>query len=947
MVLIFFPNMIPPYSIFCLVVGIGERGRFCSFSPPPLSFSSWFSLSALVPGYLPRDGAPQVSIERLPLITSPDYQPLPALQACAPINDTACVTVVYSAPPDLESAADTIFQALASDLNLTFHGQCSTLDFTNPNASYGVCSLPSGTQSSPTDVVSDFFESRVTALFPLGVALPSSDPSQSLDPFLQGTELFYNGSGDTADNMTQLVTAYTSALITAAGGQKPELNLRRGYFPQPDAVLPSSNLYQVAANFFLLIPPSLLLVFCVTDFVYEKEHEIRRGLNMVGLKDTAYLFSVWFFWSMIGLVASLLIYLLGLIIGIPIMTRCNFFVVILMFWLSAMAHVSLALLFAVFPRKTRTASNIGFAYLILILFVAAFISPSFIYLWWYEGLVAIDVIRVLLYFLPAFHFSKVLADITYVVTSPDDDAFFSFGDLYKAPEFGLVASVPVPNDALLMLLALTAGYGLIAWYLDAVYDSVSRSRRNVLFFLSPRYWGFRRTWAERLGFSGGVGGCIPFTTPDPTCGILAQVTPGDPLSAVDPTLLGLSPEEDHSDVIAEAQRAFVAPENAAAIRVQNLSVTYRSLVPWRKSHRAVQGISFAVPPRTCFSLLGHNGAGKTTTLGAMIGLLPPTSGRIEIFGLDTATHIDQIQEWLGVCPQFEVVWPYLTGREHLKFFARFRGVPHKQAKSTVDQLLEAVGLTYAANRRSRTYSGGMRRRLALAIAMIAEPRLIFLDEPSSGLDVSNRRKVWDLILRLKRVSLVVLVSHAIKEVETLADTIMIMAEGRAKAFGTSLRLKNQWGRGYRLLIEAASLEAVEAANTLVLSIIPDGSADLLETQGNQLIYQVPSQYLDKLSALFSQIDDLMEAPPHGAAGAGLGVGHDTPGGPSTSSKGGSQQEYTQTSTNLRHSDVQACPIVSYSISISSLEEVFLRTFEADSEDGDEYVPDEDSDHHGP
>merc|ERR1711871_730295 len=160
---------------------------------------------------------------------------------------------------------------------------------------------------------------------------------------------------------------------------------------------------------------------------------------------------------------------------------------------------------------------------------------------------------------------------------------------------------------------------------------------------------------------------------------------------------------------------------------------------------AVNDVSLAMFPGQVFCLLGHNGAGNTTTLSILCGLLPPSGGDALIFGRSIKTHMSSIRQIMGVCPQHDVLFATLTVREHLLLYAGIKGVPNDQAANEAEEKIRQVGLVEKANVRSAQLSGGMKRKLSLAIALIGSSKIVFLDEPTSGMDPYSRRSTWNTI----------------------------------------------------------------------------------------------------------------------------------------------------------------------------------------------------------
>lgn len=211
--------------------------------------------------------------------------------------------------------------------------------------------------------------------------------------------------------------------------------------------------------------------------------------------------------------------------------------------------------------------------------------------------------------------------------------------------------------------------------------------------------------------------------------------------------------------------------------------------------RAVDAIDLDVAPGEIYGFLGPNGAGKSTTVNMLVTLLPPTSGRATVAGWDVATQGPDVRKTIGAALQAVALDNFLTGREHLKLIASLQGITGSRAKSRAAELLERVGLEEAGDRKVGGYSGGMKRRLDLALALVHEPRVLFLDEPTTGLDPQSRSSLWEEVRRLSRDEgvTVFLTTQYLEEADVLADRVGIINRGRIVAEGTPAELKAEIG----------------------------------------------------------------------------------------------------------------------------------------------------------
>jgi ABC-type multidrug transport system ATPase subunit len=289
-------------------------------------------------------------------------------------------------------------------------------------------------------------------------------------------------------------------------------------------------------------------------------------------------------------------------------------------------------------------------------------------------------------------------------------------------------------------------------------------------------------------------------------------------------------DEENRVRLLESERVIVE-----GMRIIGLDKVYRHSL-CRKSARDIHAVSqlyLNVHQNELLGLLGHNGAGKTTLLSMLTGLISPSSGTASIFGYDLQDDIGEIRKCMGYCPQHNVLWDELTAREHLTLFAILKNVAKESVAESVTLKLKEVELESVGDCPVFTYSGGMKRRLSVAIAGTGNPGVIFLDEPTTGLDPISRRFVWDLIKEMKKDRVVILTTHSMEEAEVLSDRIAIMAGGHLKCIGNSLYLKTRYGDGYQVSITSKQPEAVRE---LLTKHFPE--VKLMNESAGSLIYAV-------------------------------------------------------------------------------------------------------------
>ena len=269
---------------------------------------------------------------------------------------------------------------------------------------------------------------------------------------------------------------------------------------------------------------------------------------------------------------------------------------------------------------------------------------------------------------------------------------------------------------------------------------------------------------------------------------------------------------------------------AAAVLIENLQKSYGTV-------QAVKDISFAVRPQEIFGLLGPNGSGKTTTLRCLCTLSKPDLGKIKVGDINVIADPKAARQRLGYVAQEVAIDKVLTGRELLSLQAALYHIPRKLIDNRIDQLVEALGLEEYADRKSGTYSGGIRKRLDLAAGLLHQPEVLVLDEPTVGLDVESRQLLWDFLRQLKSAGTsILLTSHYLEEVDALADRLAIIDQGRVIAEGTPSELKDQVG-GDRVTLKIREFTPEQEANQAkdLLESLPFVDSVLVNSsQGNSL-----------------------------------------------------------------------------------------------------------------
>ena len=283
-----------------------------------------------------------------------------------------------------------------------------------------------------------------------------------------------------------------------------------------------------------------------------------------------------------------------------------------------------------------------------------------------------------------------------------------------------------------------------------------------------------------------------------------------------------------------------------AIKIEGLRKSFGQQV-------VLDGIDLAVQPGTVFALLGPNGAGKTTAIHILATLLAPDAGRVTVMGHDLAHEPDAIRGVIGMTGQISAVDSQFTGAENLRLMADLRHLERRAARQRVSELLERFDLVDAADRPVQTYSGGMRRRLDLAMTLVDEPQVIFLDEPTTGLDPRSRRRMWDTVRSLvSRGATIFLTTQYLEEADELSDCVALLDHGRIVAQGTPTQLKRLVPGGH-IRIEFADVEELDKAARELAGAARDEDALALQVPSDGGVSSL-RQVLDRLSERSIEVD---------------------------------------------------------------------------------------------
>ena len=527
--------------------------------------------------------------------------------------------------------------------------------------------------------------------------------------------------------------------------------------------------------------------------VEEKETRIKEGLKMMGLKQS----TLWLSW----LITYLIIYIITSIL-ITVITANNVFkyseksYIFFFFLLAQLTFFTFALLFSTLFSNARAASTFG-----ALIFIAIF-----------------------------FPYYAVFQDST-------PSAQKTVACLSSPLCFGLGINNIIEYEG--------SQQGVNSANRNTTYDGFSYAHAMGMLLLDFFLYLALALYADQV-LQGDYGVALPWYFPLQASYWCPRPTALAGQEVVDEELPASSVMERVE--FADGEQS----QHQLGVKIRKLYKEFRpdkSLPPFK----AVDNLSVDLYTGQIFALLGHNGAGKTTTLSMLSGLLPPTSGDARVFGQSIRTQMPLIRETLGVCPQHNILWPILSVQEHLQIYGAVKGVPRAELSQAVDDMIAQVGLTEKRHVAAAALSGGMQRKLSVGIALIGDSKIVFLDEPTSGMDPYSRRATWDLLKKRKEGRVIILTTHFMDEADALGDRIAIMAAGHLQCVGSSLFLKTRFGVGYSLVITKDAGECDDdAIQDAIVAHVPD--AELVNNIAGELSYKLPFAASPHFPDLFDAFD---------------------------------------------------------------------------------------------
>nr|XP_015211991.1 PREDICTED: ATP-binding cassette sub-family A member 5 isoform X1 [Lepisosteus oculatus] len=546
-------------------------------------------------------------------------------------------------------------------------------------------------------------------------------------------------------------------------------------------------------SIYLVLAFTPFVSFLIVNMAAEKEHRLKDTMAMMGLRDSAF----WLSWGLLyaGLVTTMSILMAVIATCTSLFPKSSFFVIFLLIFLYGISSIFFSFMLTPLFKKPKFASTVGSMLTVMFgclsLFTVLMKDFPQPLVW-------------MLCLLSPSAFSIGIAQVVYL-EAVGDGAVFSTLTSGPHPLF-----VPV-----LMLVLDSFIYLLLALYLDQVLPGEFGQRRSFLYFLRPSYWSRRGKRYEEVSslYESEVNG-------GPTS-----------LESVEP----VSPE-------------FRGKE---AIRINNIRKVYKEK---DSNVEALRGLTFDIYEGQITALLGHSGAGKSTLMNILCGICPPTEGSATIYGspVSEITQELEMRQLVGICPQFNIMFDVLTVEEHLHIFAAIKGIPPAQIDQEVAKVLKDLDLEKIMDAQAKNLSGGQKRKMCVGIAVLGDPKILLLDEPTAGMDPCSRHQVWSLLKSRQAGRVTVLSTHYMDEADILADRKAVISHGHLKCVGSSLYLKTKCGVGYHLRMSVNESCEADQVTLLVKQHVP--KAQLSRQQEAELTYTLPFENMNTFSGLFSELD---------------------------------------------------------------------------------------------
>lgn len=564
------------------------------------------------------------------------------------------------------------------------------------------------------------------------------------------------------------------------------------------------NYISFIVPFFLIIAYVCPMCIYVFRMVKDKESRAKEGMKIMGLSEGIYFLSYFLQYFVLNTIYAII----NSLILTRVFKHVGFIFIFAFFWLYGMTVFSLAFFFQAFMDKTRIAMIMS----ILIYFIMFFVS---------QAVISDDVNNLAKMFISLLPPTTLQLGIN--VFAAFEKSYIQFDNSFINYQFNNYSVA----DMYGMFGVDIALYLFLGFYLQNVISHDFGIGKPFYFLCSRSYW------CKRVGSK-----VIPLKSPD-----IKRVQPSG-----EEAILKL---EDNKEDFFQNERYYEDKlKSGDCLRITELRKQFDD------GKIAVDGLNLNLYKEEIFALLGHNGAGKSTTISILSGLYEATSGAAYYNNMNVLDNMEEFRKKLGICPQHDVLFDNLSIKEHLEMFCVFKGVDSSQITYEVNLMLEEMTLKDKAEKLAGSLSGGQKRKLSIAIALIGGSEVVFLDEPSSGMDITSRRNLWDILKKLKGKRIIILTTHYMEEAAVLGNRIGIVSSGKLKCCGDRLFLIDKFGK-------YISLNIIKLKDSNEREIINFVQSKIKNVQyqkfSEEIIFRIPKNEGIDLKYFFKELDNSLES----------------------------------------------------------------------------------------
>ncbi|KAG1659570.1 hypothetical protein FOA52_011926 [Chlamydomonas sp. UWO 241] len=647
------------------------------------------------------------------------------------------------------------------------------------------------------------------------------------------TTVYYNGTYESSNNepvrllripglVNMAAKAWFRSYIDASSEVPPTSLLGVMSMPKP-ANKVSLDFSSLLGPLFYCWVVQLLFPTFLQQLVYEKEKRLRMMMKMHGLGDSAY-WAVTYAWFLMLYITYIAIFIIvGSAVRLNFFVKTNYGIQIVFYLLQGFCMIAFAFMMSSFFTSALTAVTFAYLYvfasgLIGSLLLQVFINQNQLWVFFIE-------------WIPAFSLYRGLAEIgAYAFRGVyRDDAGMQWSDLTDTGNGMLpVWGIFIVESVLFMVLG---------WYFEQVISTGNGVRRRPLFFLDR--------WLKPKA--------ADMSSEAHASAITVKETVGDSDEMVDVAAekrrveeMVLAGHDENASIVCHDLQKIFPGQDGGKPKV--------AVFPGQdggKPKVAVRSLTLAIERGECFGLLGPNGAGKSTAINMLTGFLEATEGTALVEGIKLGENMQSIYKMMGVCPQHDLLWEQLTAEEHLLFYGRLKGMEKEDLAAAVTEGLQGVNLLTVRNKPAGKFSGGMKRRLSVAISFIGKPKVVYLDEPSTGLDPASRRQLWNVVKKEKQGRACILTTHSMEEAEVLCDRLGIFVDGRLVCIGAPKEITSRYA-GYLVFTITVAPSDEELAREFVKGISPNSTQTYALAGAGTSKHELPTSDIT-LSGVFDAV----------------------------------------------------------------------------------------------